>query len=77
MVLEKTTNSASSLTSSGVDLDNLQHADHRTVLVVDDKPDTIVLLKHIFINNGFNVSGANSGKEALHRLPDVIIIRSS
>jgi len=56
---------------SGVDLDSLIHTQRRTVMVVDDEPDTITLLKQIFINNGFNVSGAASGKEALRKLADV------
>jgi DNA-binding response OmpR family regulator len=56
---------------SGVDLDSLNQVERKTVMVVDDEPDTITLLKHIFINNGFNVSGALSGKEAIRKLPDV------
>jgi DNA-binding response OmpR family regulator len=56
---------------NGVDLDSVQNNERRTVLIVDDEPDTITLLKHIFINNNFNVSGANSGKEALRKLNDV------
>ncbi|MHC1740675.1 MAG: response regulator transcription factor [Anaerolineaceae bacterium] len=57
--------------SSGIDLDNLARVDRKTVMVIDDEPDTITLLKQIFINNGFNVSGALSGKEALRKLADV------
>jgi DNA-binding response OmpR family regulator len=56
---------------NGVDLDSLHQTERRTVLVIDDEPDTITLLKQIFINNGFNVSGALSGKEALRKLVDV------
>lgn len=59
------------LNGSGVDLDSLKQVERKTVMVVDDEPDTIMLLKHIFINNGFNVSGALSGKEALRKLVDV------
>jgi two-component system response regulator VicR/two-component system response regulator MtrA/OmpR family response regulator RpaB len=59
------------LTSSGVDLDNLQQRDRKTLMVVDDEPDTVTLLKHIFINAGFNVSGAYSGKEALSKFAEV------
>jgi len=69
MVEQKISNLDS--TSNGIDLDNVHHGERRTVLVVDDEPDTITLLKHIFINNNFNVSGAGSGKEALHKLSDV------
>jgi Response regulators consisting of a CheY-like receiver domain and a winged-helix DNA-binding domain len=60
-----------SLSKSGIDLDSLQQVDRKTVMVIDDEPDTITLLKQIFINNGFNVSGALSGKEALRKLTDV------
>jgi DNA-binding response OmpR family regulator len=59
------------LNGSGVDLDSLTQIERKTVMVVDDEPDTITLLKQIFINNGFNVSGALSGKEALRKLNDV------
>ena len=56
---------------SGVDLDNLQQVERKTVLVIDDEPDTISLLKHVFINNGFNVSGASGGREALLKIPEI------
>jgi DNA-binding response OmpR family regulator len=59
------------LTGNGVDLDNLQQKDRKTVLVIDDEPDTVTLIKHIFISSGFNVSGANGGKEALAKFAEV------
>jgi DNA-binding response OmpR family regulator len=59
------------LTGNGVDLDNLQQKERKTVLVIDDEPDTVTLIKHIFINSGFNVAGANGGKEALAKFADV------
>lgn len=78
MVKEDEMNKTSEMLNSGVDLDNLQQKDRKTVLVVDDEPDTVSLLKHIFINNGFNVAGASNGKEALSKLaevnPSVIIL---
>jgi DNA-binding response OmpR family regulator len=58
-------------TGSGVDLDELEPVNRRRILVVDDEPDTITLLKHIFINEGFNVAGALSGKEAIKKLNDI------
>jgi DNA-binding response OmpR family regulator len=61
----------SDLFGNGVDLDNLQQKDRKTVLVVDDEPDTVTLIKHIFINSGFNVAGANGGKEALAKFAEV------
>jgi DNA-binding response OmpR family regulator len=56
---------------SGVDLDQLQTKDRPRVLVIDDEPDTVLLLKHIFQREGFDVSGAYSGKEALVKLGEV------
>lgn len=58
-------------TGSGVDLDEIEPINRRRILVVDDEPDTITLLKHIFINDGFNVAGALSGKEALKKINDI------
>ena len=59
------------LNGSGVDLDSLHQVERKTVMVIDDEPDTITLLKQVFINNGFNVSGALSGKEALRKISEV------
>lgn len=56
---------------AGVDLDQLQTKDRPRVLVIDDEPDTVVLLKHVFQREGFDVSGALSGKEGLAKLPEV------
>ncbi len=56
---------------TGVDLDQIQTTDRPRVLVIDDEPDTVVLLKHIFQRDGFDVSGAFSGKEALSKLSEV------
>jgi DNA-binding response OmpR family regulator len=58
-------------TGSGVDLDELHPITRQRILVIDDEPDTITLLKHIFINDGFNVAGALSGKEAIRKMTDV------
>jgi DNA-binding response OmpR family regulator len=56
---------------SGVDLDGLHPSSRKRILVVDDDPDMIVLLKQLFMTDGYNVSGALSGKEALAKLGDV------
>jgi CheY-like chemotaxis protein len=36
-------------------------------LVVEDEPDTVVLLKHVLRSAGFNVMGAFSGSEAIKK----------
>lgn len=56
---------------TGVDLDQIQTTDRPRVLVIDDEPDTVILLKHVFQRDGFDVSGAFSGKEALSKLAEV------
>ena len=71
MAKEIKLNKTTSGSTSGVDLDSLNQAQRKTVMVIDDEPDTITLLKQIFIKNGFNVSGAFGGKEALRKLMDV------
>lgn len=69
--MTKPTENLSGTTGSGVDLDELEPINRRRILVVDDEPDTITLLKHIFINDGFNVAGALSGKEAIRKINDI------
>lgn len=62
----------------GIDLDDLQAAENKRILVVDDDPKDVTLLKRVLINEGYNVSGARSGSEALQKLnevkPDLIIL---
>lgn len=64
--------------STGVDLDEVYASERHTVLVVEDEPDTVVLLKHILRSAGFNVMGALSGSEALKKIaeikPDLIML---
>lgn len=55
----------------GVDLDSMTPGDRPRILLIDDEPDTIVLLKQIFQLKGFDVSGALSGKEALNKIHEV------
>src|SRR5512143_2250310 len=63
---------------SGVDLDEVYASERHSVLVVEDEPDTVVLLKHILRSAGFNVMGALSGNEALKKCaeirPDLIML---
>jgi len=57
--------------TAGIDLDQFMDKDRRRILIVDDEPETITLIKHLFIKRGFDVAGAMSGKEALSRLTDI------
>ena len=56
---------------AGIDLDQLQKKDRPRILIVDDEVDTIAILKHLFVNHGFDVAGAVSGRDALAKLPEV------
>lgn len=62
----------------GVDLDQRTPGEHPRILLIDDEPDNITLLKLMFQSRGFDVSGAYSGKEALKKIhevkPNVIIL---
>jgi DNA-binding response OmpR family regulator len=58
-------------TSYGADLDEAYGSQRQRVLVVEDEPDTVFLLKHILRSAGFNVLGATNGPEAIRKLSDV------
>ena len=62
----------------GVDLDEVYASERRSVLVIEDEPDTVVLIKQILRSAGFNVMGALSGNEALKKCaeirPDLIML---
>lgn len=62
----------------GIDLDEVESSDRHNILVVDDDPDTIALLKQILRGGGFNVMGAVSGHEALSKVaknePDLVLL---
>jgi DNA-binding response OmpR family regulator len=64
--------------ASGVDLDEVYASERHSVLVVEDEPDTVMLLKHILRSAGFNVMGAMSGSEAIKKCaeikPDLILL---
>jgi two-component system KDP operon response regulator KdpE len=55
----------------GADLDEVYASNRKRILVVEDEPDTILLLKHILRAAGFNVLGAISGQEALKKFSEV------
>jgi DNA-binding response OmpR family regulator len=54
----------------GLDLDDVDASERQLLLVVEDDPDTIYLLKQILRLAGFNVMSAMSGPEALKKIVD-------
>jgi len=62
----------------GFDLDEVAIEERWRVLIVDDDPDTVYLLKQILRLAGFDVMGALSGEEALKRInketPDLVLL---
>jgi len=62
----------------GLDLDAINSAPRKTVLVVEDDPDTVLLLKQILRLAGFDVLGAFNGYEAVQKAaeakPDLILL---
>ncbi len=63
--------------AEGVDLDAVDESRQR-ILVVEDEPDTVFLLKQILRIAGFNVLSASNGHEALKKLaeyqPDLVLL---
>lgn len=58
--------------AAGLDLDAVQElGDQRVVLVVEDDPDTLNLLKLTLRRAGMNVVGATDGKQAIKKWMDV------
>lgn len=57
--------------ASGVDLDEVYASERHSVLVIEDEPDTVYLLKHLLRSAGFNVMGAMSGSEAIKKCAEV------
>lgn len=55
----------------GADLDEVYASNRKRILVVEDEPDTVFLLKHILRSAGYNVLGASSGQEALKKFSEV------
>jgi DNA-binding response OmpR family regulator len=64
--------------ATGVDLDEVYASERYSVLVVEDEPDTVLLLKHILRSAGYNVMGAMTGSEAIKKVadfkPDLILL---
>lgn len=62
----------------GLDLDEIHSSSRQTVLVVEDEPDTVFLLKQILRMAGFNVLGASNGYEAVQKTienkPDLVML---
>ena len=56
---------------TGIDLDAQLQLSQKRVLVIDDDPASVNLIKRIFMENGYNVSGATSGQEGLKKLVDI------
>jgi CheY-like chemotaxis protein len=50
----------------------------KKVLIVDDEPDIVVLLKSRFQSNGFDTVGVSNGKDAIEKAlkekPDIILL---
>lgn len=56
---------------AGIDLDEMYSPDRQRILVVEDDPDTVFLLKQIFRMSGFDVFSASSGREALRKCAEL------
>lgn len=62
----------------GRDLDEMSSTDRQKVLVVEDEPDTVLLLKNILRLAGFDVLSSHNGRDALRKYkdlsPDIILL---
>jgi DNA-binding response OmpR family regulator len=62
----------------GMDLDEFTSLDHQRILVVDDEPDTVYLLKNIVRTAGFDVLSSYSGRDAIRKCrdmnPDLVLL---
>jgi DNA-binding response OmpR family regulator len=57
---------------TGLDLDRLDPSNpKRRVMIVDDEPETVNLLKYILSNAGIDVAGADSGQTAIDKVPKI------
>ncbi len=54
----------------GMDLDEVPSIDHQRILVVDDEPDTVFLIKNILRMAGYDVLSALNGRDALKKVKD-------
>ncbi len=55
----------------GLDLDKIEDQNRKKLLVVDDEPDTVILLKHILRHEGYDVAGAYNGIEAIAKIKEI------
>ena len=73
-----TLNPVTSADTPGVDLDEVHASTRSTILVVEDEPDTVILLKQILRLAGYDVLGAMTGLEAVQKAaaakPDLILL---
>lgn len=65
--------------TKGMDLDSIETAiPHKRVMIVDDEPDTVEMVKLILTNAGIDVISAPNGKMALEKClrltPDLILL---
>ncbi len=62
----------------GIDLDDVRALERQQILVIEDEPDTVYLLKQVLRIAGFNVMSALGGQEALKKLaeykPDLVLL---
>jgi len=63
-------NPSDAVEGAGIDLDEATNVDRQRILVVDDDPDTILLLKQVLRLGGFDVLSASGGQEALKKTAD-------
>jgi two-component system KDP operon response regulator KdpE len=56
---------------TGVDLDETSSINRRRILIVEDDPDTALLLKRVLILAGYDVSNALGGQEGLRKIPTI------
>jgi DNA-binding response OmpR family regulator len=57
-------------TGHGVDLDEISVLERQKILIIDDDPESVRLLKTILLPAGFNVLSACDGKDALKKVAD-------
>ncbi len=55
----------------GADYKGSSAIERPRILLIDDEPDNLFLLKQIFLTKGFDVCGVLSGKEALKKIHEV------
>lgn len=67
------------LESTGFDLDRIRESPERKrVLVIEDEPNTLALLKKLMMRSGYDVAGAKNGQEGVQKClftnPDLILL---